>query len=36
MWLVQGAGHTGALGTAPKEFESRVLGFFGKLHGAKP
>lgn len=36
MWLVQGAGHTGALGTAPKEFESRMLGFFGKLHGEKP
>ncbi len=36
MWLVQGAGHTGALGTAPEEFESRVLNFFGKIHTAKP
>jgi hypothetical protein len=35
MWLVQGAGHTGALGTQPKEFESRVLGFLGKLHASK-
>ena len=34
MWLVQGAGHTGALGTAPKEFEQRVVSFFAKLHAA--
>ncbi|HTB20355.1 MAG TPA: alpha/beta hydrolase, partial [Bryobacteraceae bacterium] len=29
LWLVPGAGHTEAFGTAPKEFESRVLSFFG-------
>jgi len=28
LWLVPGAGHTGAYGTAPQEFESRVLNFF--------
>jgi len=28
LWLVPGAGHTGAFGAAPREFESRVLGFF--------
>ena len=28
LWLVPGAGHTGAFGTAPREFEARVLGFF--------
>jgi alpha-beta hydrolase superfamily lysophospholipase len=32
LWLVPGAGHTMALGTAPKEYAQRVLGFFGKLH----
>ena len=30
LWLVPGAGHTGALGTAPQEFERRVLTFFRK------
>jgi hypothetical protein len=28
LWLVPGAGHTGAFGTAPREFQERVLGFF--------
>jgi hypothetical protein len=28
LWLVPGAGHTGAYGTAPQEFEKRVLDFF--------
>lgn len=27
LWLVPGAGHTGAFGTAPREFQERVLGF---------
>jgi alpha-beta hydrolase superfamily lysophospholipase len=35
MWLVKGAGHTGALGTEPKEFERRVADFFAKLHEEK-
>jgi hypothetical protein len=28
LWLVPGAGHTGAYGAAPHEFESRVVNFF--------
>jgi pimeloyl-ACP methyl ester carboxylesterase len=28
LWLVPGAGHTGAWGAAPKEFENRVFGFY--------
>ncbi len=28
LWLVPGAGHTGAFGTSPREFESRVLNFY--------
>jgi len=28
LWLVPGAGHTGAFGTAPQEFQRRVLGWF--------
>jgi uncharacterized protein len=28
LWLVPGAGHTGAFGAAPREFQERVLGFF--------
>lgn len=28
LWLVPGAGHTGAFGTAPTEFRDRVVGFF--------
>ncbi|MGB6942996.1 MAG: alpha/beta fold hydrolase [Bryobacteraceae bacterium] len=31
LWLVPGAGHTGAFGTAPREFEKRVLGFYQNL-----
>jgi uncharacterized protein len=27
-WLVPGAGHTGAFGVAPREFENRVLAFY--------
>ncbi|HEV2297006.1 MAG TPA: alpha/beta fold hydrolase [Candidatus Acidoferrales bacterium] len=30
LWIVPGAGHTGAFGTAPAEFERRVLAFFAK------
>lgn len=29
-WVVPGAGHTGAFGTEPAEFEKRVLAFFAK------
>jgi uncharacterized protein len=32
LWLVPGAGHTGAFGTAPREFQERVFGFF-HAHG---
>lgn len=28
LWLVPGAGHTGAYNTAPREFEERLFGFF--------
>ncbi len=28
LWLVPGAGHTGAYGAAPQEFEKRVLSFY--------
>jgi uncharacterized protein len=28
LWLVPGAGHTGAFGAEPGEFQERVLGFF--------
>jgi hypothetical protein len=28
LWLVPGAGHTGAFGAAPREFENRVLHFY--------
>lgn len=31
LWLVPGAGHTGAYGTAPREFENRVLNFYQNL-----
>jgi hypothetical protein len=31
LWLVPGAGHTGAYGAAPREFEGRVLGFYENL-----
>lgn len=30
LWVVPGAGHTGAFGTEPAEFERRVLAFFTK------
>jgi alpha-beta hydrolase superfamily lysophospholipase len=32
LWVVPGAGHSGALGTAPEEFERRVLVFYQVLH----
>jgi uncharacterized protein len=28
LWLVPGAGHTGAFRTAPREFQERIFGFF--------
>jgi uncharacterized protein len=31
LWLVPGAGHTGAYGVAPQEFERRVLSFYQNL-----
>ena len=31
LWLVPGAGHTGAYGAAPAEFENRVLSFYQNL-----
>jgi hypothetical protein len=31
LWVVPGAGHSGALGTAPEEFERRVISFFQKI-----
>jgi pimeloyl-ACP methyl ester carboxylesterase len=34
-WRVPRAGHTAAYGTAPKEFEQRVIAFFQKFHTAK-
>ena len=36
LWLVPGAGHCGAVGVAPDEFWSRVLGFFARHNGAQP
>lgn len=30
LWIVPGAGHTGAFGTEPTEFQRRVLAFFAK------
>jgi len=36
LWLVPGAGHTGAFGTAPREFEARVLGFFEAYQNLPP
>jgi alpha-beta hydrolase superfamily lysophospholipase len=35
LWLVAGAGHAAALGTAPAEFERRVLAFYRAAHAAK-
>jgi pimeloyl-ACP methyl ester carboxylesterase len=36
LWLVPGAGHCGAVGVAPDEFWSRVLGFFARHNRAQP
>jgi len=36
LWLVPGAGHTGAFAAAPLEFEDRVLGFFGAYQNLPP
>jgi fermentation-respiration switch protein FrsA (DUF1100 family) len=36
LWLVPGAGHTGASSAAPREFESRVLSFFAHVHRSRP
>jgi len=36
LWLVPGAGHTGAYGAEPKEFERRVLGFFAAYQNLPP
>jgi len=35
MWLVPGADHSAALGTAPREFERRVIAFYSGIHSAK-
>jgi pimeloyl-ACP methyl ester carboxylesterase len=35
LWRVPGAGHTGAFGKAPAEFERRVVVFFEGIHAAK-
>jgi pimeloyl-ACP methyl ester carboxylesterase len=35
IWLVPGAGHTGALGVAPEEFERRLMEFFGGIRDAR-
>lgn len=32
MWLVRDAGHSAALGTAPQEFEQRVVKFYRHIH----
>lgn len=32
LWVVPGAGHTGAFGTEPAEFKQRVLSFFAQNH----
>lgn len=34
LWVVRGAGHTGAMGKAPTEFERRVLAFYRGIHAA--
>jgi uncharacterized protein len=36
LWLVPGAGHTGAFGTAPREFQQRVVGFFEAYQNLPP
>jgi alpha-beta hydrolase superfamily lysophospholipase len=35
LWVVPGAGHTGAYGTSPDEFERRVTTFFAGVHAEK-
>lgn len=35
MWLVPGAGHSMALGTAPQEFERRVVTFYSRIHNSR-
>ena len=35
LWLVPGAGHSAALGTAPREFEQRVVAFLRAIHQAQ-
>jgi uncharacterized protein len=35
LWKVPGAGHTGAFGKAPAEFERRVVAFLEGIHAAK-
>ncbi len=35
LWIVPGADHSAALGTAPAEFERRVLAFFHAIHTAR-
>ncbi|MGP0073124.1 MAG: alpha/beta hydrolase [Bryobacteraceae bacterium] len=36
LWLVLGAGHTGASSAAPREFQERVLGFFQAYQNLPP
>jgi uncharacterized protein len=36
LWLVPGAGHTGAYGVAPREFQDRVLRFFEAYQNLPP
>ncbi len=36
LWLVPGAGHTGAFSAAPREFQERVLGFFASHQNSPP
>ncbi len=36
LWLVPGAGHTGAFGAAPRELQERVLGFFEAYQNLPP
>ena len=35
LWEVPGAGHTGAFGAFPSEFERRVITFFAQIHAPK-
>jgi len=35
LWLVPGAGHSAAPGTAPREFEQRVVNFLREIHEAQ-